>query len=274
MSQNRLTGPPAINPALIRQVLEHSDSHKHEATAVRFGVSLASVTRWRTRRAREAAHGRLWPSDADLEYWRSRQAVRRRDRAKLQRWQLRRAQAGGPLFVDATGTSRRLQALTALGYRYIDVAAELGVAKQRVEALANRRFPVVHVDTVTAVAAAYDRLSLGQGPSPRCRALARNRGWQLPEAWDGNSIDDPSAPPATGPRADDVDEVAVERVMAGATDIELNRAERRLAITLLHRRGRSDAEIAALLRSTKDAVFKARSRLHARPGTSTDVAAA
>lgn len=271
MSSNRGTGPSVVDPALIRQALKHSDHHKHRVTALRYGVAPSTVTRWRNRRTQAAATGRQWPSGADIAYWQARQPDRARGRTKQQRWQRRRAQAGGPLFVDATGTMRRLQALAALGHRYDDIGAELGAIRQRVEQLTNKRSPVVHQDTAAAVAAVYERMSLTTGPSPRCRALARNRGWQLPEAWDGDTIDDPAAEPHIAPV--DIDEVAVERAMAG-DDVPLNRDERRRALELLAGRGHSDAEIADRLRITRAAVQKFRARQRARTGTSPDVAAA
>lgn len=92
------------------------------------------------------------------------------------------------------GTARRIQALIAIGWRQIDLAALLGTSQAQVHCLAVARHRAIQPGTAERVAALYDELSMTHGPSRHaaCRAIAR--GWAPPLAWD--NIDDPNAIPA------------------------------------------------------------------------------
>lgn len=248
-----------VDPALIRRALLHSDTHSREATGVRFGVAPSTVGRWRQERADAAASGRVWPSDADLEAFRRRVPVRARARVTRVRWQVRTA-ATGPMLVDGTGTQRRLRALAAIGWRYLDVAERIGATPARIGHLAVGLYPKVHRDVTAAVARVYDELSMRPGPSARTRGHALRHGWAPPLCWEDEALDDPKARPRMGHRrtADPLDEIAIERAMAG-DDVHLTPRERAEAARRLTGRGLSAAEVADRLRTTKRSVVRYRS---------------
>lgn len=97
--------------------------------------------------------------------------------------------------VDATGTSRRLQALAAVGWSAAALGGRLGCTGQAVSKLRGQRR--VHRDTARRVADLYAALA-GQ-PVPdtvsakQARETAARNGWARPEHWDGVDIDDPAA---------------------------------------------------------------------------------
>lgn len=260
LPDRRNTGTPSKNPLIIRAVLEHEETHTLLATSVRFGVSVRTITRWRARRDAAAAAGRVWPTDADVAYWTDRQAERAQGRARQRAWQRSRALAGGQLLIDATGTTRRLRALAVLGWRLEDLAPLLGVVEARIGHLTRSGNPTVHRRTAAAVAAVYERLSMTQGPSARTRALAANRDWSPPLAWDDHTIDDPAARPDSGRGRRDpaFDEVAVQRAMRG-DPVHLRPVERAEAIRRLTGQGLSASEIAERLNTTPRSVTRHRS---------------
>lgn len=105
-------------------------------------------------------------------------------------------------WVDSTGTMRRLQALTVIGWPQHTVAAELGLGYSTVRSIANGRRRSTPRHTADAVTALYARWSRRPGPSATAAGRARARGWHGPLAWEGN-LDDPSAKPdTTGEGAD------------------------------------------------------------------------
>lgn len=114
------------------------------------------------------------------------------------RLRARRYLAGVDRFkVDATGTVRRIRALQALGWRFVDIEAAMGRTVKNtpnctaVHNLIGQR--AVHISTAREVDAAYQALSMTLGPSKRLRAIGRKRGWVTPLAWD--DIDDPAEVP-------------------------------------------------------------------------------
>lgn len=140
------------------------------------------------------------------------------------------ALAGGAL-VDATGTQRRLQALVALGWSRMQLAARLGMAVQNFR-------PMMAARQVTAgkardVARLYDELwdkppvardHRSRISVARARNYAAAQGWVPPLAWDDDTIDDPEARPAgvrpaerKQARAQDLVEDATELIEQGYT---------------------------------------------------------
>lgn len=99
-------------------------------------------------------------------------------------------------FVDPTGTTRRLQALAALGHSGTALAAELGVARQRILEIRNTRLQIRR-ETAAQIADLYDRLSMTPGDSEVTKGRAAAKGWAPPLAWDDEAIDDPAAQPVT-----------------------------------------------------------------------------
>jgi hypothetical protein len=125
--------------------------------------------------------------------------------------------------VDATGTRRRLQALIAVGWPHGQLAARLGRSP------ANLRRSMLS-DSVTAqtardVSALYEKLWNLRPPqstddqraaADAARAFAAERGWLPPLAWDDIDTDpDPRHHTENAEADDDLDEIAIERALAG-----------------------------------------------------------
>jgi len=113
--------------------------------------------------------------------------------------------AGGAK-VDSTGTTRRIQALVAVGWSQSKIAARLGVTPANFTALAHGRRGVTTA-RAKAVAALYDQLWDQTPPHTEWRdhiaysrslSYAAKAGWVVPMAWDEDAIDDPDATPDLG----------------------------------------------------------------------------
>ncbi len=119
--------------------------------------------------------------------------------------------------IDATGTTRRLQALAAIGWDSAKLAPRIGVKPRRLERLRRGEKPAVHATTAAKIGQLYRHLSMTPATgwqADRARTIARNRGWAPPLAWDDghgpHGIDNPTAAPHTttvGPR-----ETAIQRI--------------------------------------------------------------
>ncbi|WP_231851637.1 hypothetical protein [Modestobacter italicus] len=175
--------------------------------------------------------------------------------------------------VDATGTRRRLQALIAIGWSPDLLAAE--IARRPGSLRRSLTSPSVTARTAQDVATLYERLS--NTPPPRdtgvqraaadaARAHAVAHGWLPPLAWDDIDTDVPPPPAATKPPPDDVDEIAVERAMAGdgIHYADLTAAEQAQVVHRLTDRGRSLREVAAQLATTKRTVSRQRAAIGPR----------
>ncbi|MEN1976879.1 hypothetical protein [Cellulomonas olei] len=105
--------------------------------------------------------------------------------------------------VDAIGTRRRLQALTALGWSVSRIATDFGLDRQALDAALRGR-PKVLARTADAVRAAFDAIGDRRAPdathrekiaAARARARAEAAGWAPPAAWDPEQLDDATATP-------------------------------------------------------------------------------
>lgn len=145
--------------------------------------------------------------------------------------------SGHPRAVPAVGMQRRLQALVALGHTFRHIGAALAVSPSAAHYLATRDKAYARATTVAKVHSLYEAWSMLLPPSATsvdqknasyARTVAAKRGWAPPLAWEGIDIDDPAAVPDHGaPRDDDqVDDVAVQRALAGDSTVHLNRLER------------------------------------------------
>lgn len=112
--------------------------------------------------------------------------------------------------VDATGTWRRLQALIAAGWPKSHLAARLGVGRSL-----QYRQDLVQQRNADKVRALYTELSNTPGPDPRAATYAARRGWLTPGWWDDDRIDDPTYDPRAATLEPVIDDVAVERALAG-----------------------------------------------------------
>lgn len=103
--------------------------------------------------------------------------------------------------VDATGTSRRLRALMAVGWPPIHLGERLGLCPHYVREIQRR--PTVYASTAHAMARVYNELWNKRpehyGVSPKAANTARNyarkQGWPPPAAWDDDALDDPTRGP-------------------------------------------------------------------------------
>jgi hypothetical protein len=174
--------------------------------------------------------------------------------------------------VVATGTRRRLQALIAVGWPHDELATRLGrsSAGLRRSMLSDS----VTVQTAQDVSALYEQLWNRRPPlstdaqrasADAARVFAAERGWLPPLAWD--DIDSDSDPRHHNERAktDDVDEIAIERALAGdGVRLEhLTPAEQDEVVRRLTERGKSIRDIAHQLATTKRTISRRRASINA-----------
>lgn len=104
--------------------------------------------------------------------------------------------------VDATGTTRRVQALVANGWSLHRLAAEIDMTPGNLHSAISR--PQVWASTARKVRDLYERLWNAEPPAgtpdergaiTRSLNRARAHGWLPPMAWDDEDLDDPTAVP-------------------------------------------------------------------------------
>jgi transcriptional regulator with XRE-family HTH domain len=102
--------------------------------------------------------------------------------------------------IDATGTRRRSQALTCLGWSQSEQAGRLGVNKGNYTRINTAE--LVTAGRARAVRALYAELSMTVAPPSQsatyARRIAKRRKYAPPLAWDDDAIDDPAARPDFG----------------------------------------------------------------------------
>lgn len=248
---------------VVRRALDIADASTVYRAGKELGIHNRTVQRWIARRDREHPD---WPTPADIAAWKADQAVngekRSRKSAQAYRYKQRVYLNGGrPLQVPSRGTTRRLQALAAVGWTQKDIAKRLGVSPSRVGHLMNGMFPTVFPDTAAAVAKVFEELCMVVPTDPpptnprqiriheRARRQARARGWVSALAWD--DIDnDPHPYGATSAaarhrRKTDIDEGVVERLLAGER-VPCTKAEKEEVVTRWTRSRRPLAELERL----------------------------
>lgn len=169
------------------------------------------------------------------------QTARDAQRRYIKRWR-RDKETGTARKVDATGTHRRIQALMANGWSLDQIMERAGYRKSgnwiKYDAT------TLHVNTAAKIAAVYDELWDKPGPSKWTRTWARNQGYLPPMAWDDETIDDPAAWANETDESDVLDEIAVDRFVAGDLPWQaLSVPERKEAARILQRYGMSHSEI-------------------------------
>lgn len=114
----------------------------------------------------------------------------------------RRHMPGASRRVNPIGTSRRVQALVALGWTYLDIQRETGLEDAEVRRFAIGERAYVYSSTVAKVDAAFQRMCMTIPPArtsrekqarSKARRLAARNGWVPPLAW--MDIDDPAERP-------------------------------------------------------------------------------
>lgn len=149
----------------------------------------------------------------------------------------------GPRIIDATGTRRRVEALVALGWSGEVIAQRVGISQRNLWSTV-RRPRGVYLSTAKKIARVYDEMSMtlptattkGERISvTKSRGLAARKGWAPPLAWDDIDTDpEPNyghAPERVAGKflpqsADDVDEVAVQRILDGDWRLPCTRADK------------------------------------------------
>lgn len=106
--------------------------------------------------------------------------------------------------VDATGTRRRLQALTAAGWPLSNLARRCGILRRHLFDILHGHVHAVTPRTEATIRRLYDR-TWNQQPTPdqrvrpvdadTARAIAARHRWAPALAWDDDHIDDPQAVP-------------------------------------------------------------------------------
>ncbi len=159
--------------------------------------------------------------------------------------------------IDATGTRRRVQALTLQGYALTWQALEVGIHHRSLQRIACGQ-TFVERRIADAVRGLYDRLWDTPAPdSPtakRVRTVAKHHGYVPPLAWDDSEIDDPKARPRFGARScrKGIDEVLVMEVAAGRREpARMTHGERQAAFVLMRRWGCSGKEAISRLRLSR-----------------------
>jgi len=166
------------------------------------------------------------------------------------RYQKRFRQGWVQKTIDSTGTRRRLQALTAMGWTQDQIAKEVGCSRAAINKLVKRTYRQVYSGTALRIQQAYDRISMTPGPSNISRAKARQFGYLPPLCWDDDTIDDPKAKPYRPPYRfvldKEIDEVLVQRAMSGQP-VKATKAERLEIIRRWQHAGRPTVELERIL---------------------------
>ncbi|GAA4740550.1 hypothetical protein GCM10023328_22150 [Modestobacter marinus] len=175
--------------------------------------------------------------------------------------------------VVATGTRRRLRALIAIGWPHDELAARLGRSSSGLRR--SMRSNAVAARTAQDVTALYEQLWSLRPPqstddqraaADAARTFAAERGWLPPLAWDDIDTDPDPGPHTECPGTDDdVDEIAIERALAGdGVRLEhLTLAEQDEVVRRLTERGKSIRDIAEQLATTKRTISRRRASINA-----------
>ncbi|MFE9286635.1 hypothetical protein [Streptomyces olivaceus] len=151
----------------------------------------------------EAATG-VWFSNLIAIYHGQRTKIRHETEAKI--LNVPNPSDGDPgQYIDCTGSTRRLQALSAQGHSYATLSTAADTSPNRIMSIANGRQPTIRRTLANRIAAAYAQLRTTP-PEPdrhtkRTLNVARSKGWRDPQWWeDYGHIDDPAFDPDTADR--------------------------------------------------------------------------
>jgi len=104
---------------------------------------------------------------------------------------------GGAGYLPSTGSTRRLQALTVMGWSMAELGTRYGVDPSTLTCIRSGRLRNITGHSAALVDRMYAELWDQRGPGRHAATRARNRGWFPPLAWDDETIDDPTAEPAS-----------------------------------------------------------------------------
>jgi hypothetical protein len=159
---------------------------------------------------------------------------------------------GRPRTTSSLGTSRRIQALVALGYTLGHIGGALGRSQDWAAKLAHRQDSYVRTTTAQKVDTLYRSWCMAPPPegtgaerwqAAYSRTIARKNGWAPPLAWD--DIDHDESPNAGGLDDDQVDPVVVQRLLDGRHVVS-NQAEKVEAMRRWRASGRSEKSLCDL----------------------------
>lgn len=161
----------------------------------------------------------------------------------------------GSFLIDATGTHRRLQALTAAGWPQHHLAARLGMTDGNYSSMLNR--PQVTAATARAARVLYDELWRADpreaGVNAQAYSRARNHaarlGWAPVGAWDDDTIDNPDAVPDEGTRPSRQDALVEDAEWLARQGYTREQAAARLGVTT----GTLNAAISRAARAARSA---------------------
>ncbi|RZU31034.1 hypothetical protein BKA19_0678 [Blastococcus saxobsidens] len=175
--------------------------------------------------------------------------------------------------IGATGTRRRLQALIAVGWPHDELATRL--ARSSASLRRSMQSASVTAQTAQHVNDLYEQLWNLRPPqstddqraaADAARAFAAERGWLPPLAWDDIDTDpDPQHHTEHAETDDDLDEIAIERALAGdgVRLDHLTPAEQKEVVRRLTERGKSIRDIAQQLATTKRTISRRRASINA-----------
>lgn len=159
---------------------------------------------------------------------------------------------GNPLTIPSIGTTRRIQALVAVGYSIQVLCDKIGADHKVTQRWANNPPPTVRATTAARIDRLYRQLALtpATADTPRgrqsvTRALnqARDKGWVTAFAWD--DIDDPAEVPAGAYKArnpssnnlgEPPDAATVTRILGGEWRLPCSPADKAAVVARWTRR--------------------------------------
>lgn len=146
----------------------------------------------------EAATG-IWFSNLVAIYQGKRTKIRHETEAKILAVAIP-AKGDPGQYIDATGSTRRLQALSCIGHSYTAICEAAATCPNRVISIANGRQPTIRRELAARITAAYQQLAPNPAPknkhTTRTRNVAHAKGWRDPQWWeDYGHIDDPAFDP-------------------------------------------------------------------------------
>lgn len=160
------------------------------------------------------------------------------------------------MVLNPHGVIRRLQALAYIGQGPAQVSARIGETPETVQVWTNGQPAPAYAQHL--VAEAYEVLSGTPGPDQAAADRARHAGWASPLAWYEVDIDSHAAsplhdlPPGVRAATFVLTTMVLDALDGRAKAADLVHGEKVIVVTLLHRRGWSDRQIAAWLRWNPD----------------------
>lgn len=246
MGHMRNLQKPRTDPRLIRVALTHFDEHGIESACRALGIHHQNLYRWRKYRD---MYGPLWPTDVDVAEWirdrpaRVKQAKKKAAYSKAR--YLNRGRGVNPI-VSALGPARRIQGLVAIGWSMDKIGAKVGLSHARISQIAIMKHPTMFEATALRVEAVYRELCMTPLTgvwADVSRKRAKDRGWVPPLAWDDGTIDNPNVHPIGVTRDSrakhGLDEVAIQRRMAGDRDVHVHGEESAEVVRRLFAAGHS-----------------------------------